>query len=376
MAVALTALKARDLRKALTVVRALADDSTDRHAFVPNALDRLAELVPSELTTLSLCDLERGTRTVFGRRGEALSEADIEAFNRHFREHPLVRFHSSTPHGPTQRVSDCQGRSDFASSAVYADYYSRIGIRHVMALPLRIDDRNVISIVFNRSTSDFRDSERAVLEAVRPALAAFYRSLVAREEAGIALESISDLATNAGWHLVRVTVAGRIKEAAPAARRLLANFFPDGGGAFLPVTLRVWLGGQRNWGLDRLPTRDGRHFVASRLGLRLSVQAIVEADGTVALLLLRAERRSVDAADLQVLALTRREREVLAFVAGGKANADIAAILGISARTVQKHLEHIFAKLGVETRTAAAVRALTAADVISASALAAQPKAP
>ena len=158
MAAALTALKARDLRKALTVVRALADDSTDRHAFVPNALDRLAELVPSELTTLSLCDLERGTRTVFGRRGEALSEADIEAFNRHFREHPLVRFHSSTPHGPTQRVSDCQGRSDFASSAVYADYYSRIGIRHVMALPLRIDDRNVISIVFNRSTSDIRDS--------------------------------------------------------------------------------------------------------------------------------------------------------------------------------------------------------------------------
>jgi len=52
----------------------------------------------------------------------------------------------------------------------------------------------------------------------------------------------------------------------------------------------------------------------------------------------------------------------LALVAAGKTNAEIAAILAISPRTVQKHLEHIFQKLGVETRTAAAIRALAAAD--------------
>ena len=55
--------------------------------------------------------------------------------------------------------------------------------------------------------------------------------------------------------------------------------------------------------------------------------------------------------------LTAREREILALVAAGKTNAEIAAVLAISPRTVQKHLEHIFQKLGVETRTAAAVRA-------------------
>jgi DNA-binding CsgD family transcriptional regulator len=55
--------------------------------------------------------------------------------------------------------------------------------------------------------------------------------------------------------------------------------------------------------------------------------------------------------------LTAREREVLEWVAAGKTNRDIAAILGASARTVEKHLERIYEKLGVETRTAAAVRA-------------------
>jgi DNA-binding CsgD family transcriptional regulator len=56
--------------------------------------------------------------------------------------------------------------------------------------------------------------------------------------------------------------------------------------------------------------------------------------------------------------LTDRETEVLAWVAQGKTNYEVAKILGGSPRTVQKHLEHIFQKLGVETRTAAAVWAL------------------
>jgi DNA-binding CsgD family transcriptional regulator len=55
--------------------------------------------------------------------------------------------------------------------------------------------------------------------------------------------------------------------------------------------------------------------------------------------------------------LTAREREVLDWVAAGKTNRDIAAILGASPRTVEKHLERIYEKLGVETRTAAVVRA-------------------
>lgn len=77
---------------------------------------------------------------------------------------------------------------------------------------------------------------------------------------------------------------------------------------------------------------------------------------------MKSERLRVRAETLAHLALTQREREVVALVAAGKTNAEIAAVLSISARTVQKHLEHIFPKLGVETRTAAALRALTAAD--------------
>lgn len=60
--------------------------------------------------------------------------------------------------------------------------------------------------------------------------------------------------------------------------------------------------------------------------------------------------------------LTARECEVLDWVAKGKTNRDIAEILGMSPRTVNKHLEHVFEKLGVETRTAAASFALRPAS--------------
>ncbi|HYR24633.1 MAG TPA: DNA-binding response regulator [Aquabacterium sp.] len=64
-----------------------------------------------------------------------------------------------------------------------------------------------------------------------------------------------------------------------------------------------------------------------------------------------------DLSRLQEAALTPRETEVLTWLARGKTNRDIADILGMSPRTVNKHLEHIFEKLGVETRAAAAALA-------------------
>ena len=77
-------------------------------------------------------------------------------------------------------------------------------------------------------------------------------------------------------------------------------------------------------------------------------------------------REAGEAALMQALAqafpaLTARESEVLYWVVQGKTNRDIGDILGTSPRTVHKHLEHVFEKLGVETRTAAAAMALARA---------------
>ena len=365
MAALLQELSESQLRRALTVVCTLADESTEGGSFIEGALGRLTSLVPSDLTTLSLCDLERGTRTVFARRNEALSEDDRSAFNRHFRQHPLVRFHGSHPRGPTQRISDCLDIAEFRNSPLYADYYRRIGIKHVMALPLRIDEHNVISIVFNRSSSDFKNNERALLEGVRPALAALYRNLAAREAASVSLACITDLAASGNWQILRVTTAGRVLDASPPGLQLLRAFFPRETAAVasrLPPALTEWLSRSRVWGLGRRAAVTGEHFTMYRGGMRLTAHFVAGIADVTGYLLLKGERSEVAAPQLGPLPLTGREREVLARVAAGKTNAEIALLLSISPRTVQKHLEHIFDKLGVETRTAAAMRALAAID--------------
>lgn len=67
-----------------------------------------------------------------------------------------------------------------------------------------------------------------------------------------------------------------------------------------------------------------------------------------------------DAGCLQSLGLTPKESETLMWVAQGKSNRDVAAILAVSESTVKKHLEHIFEKLGVESRGAATLLAIEA----------------
>jgi DNA-binding CsgD family transcriptional regulator len=89
-------------------------------------------------------------------------------------------------------------------------------------------------------------------------------------------------------------------------------------------------------------------------GRRLSLSRLARDEGGTTLLVRR--RASVPEPHLLtgVRGLTGREAEVLYWVACGKINRDVGEILGMSPRTVDKHLQHVFEKLGVETRTAAA----------------------
>jgi DNA-binding CsgD family transcriptional regulator len=92
--------------------------------------------------------------------------------------------------------------------------------------------------------------------------------------------------------------------------------------------------------------------MSEREGKRLMVRHLCNAE--TCHLFLEEQPTALQAAPLAPLGLTRREAEVLQWVAQGKTNMEIGTILVLSPRTVQKHLEHIYRKLGVETRMAAA----------------------
>ena len=95
-----------------------------------------------------------------------------------------------------------------------------------------------------------------------------------------------------------------------------------------------------------------------RLRVRRFVEGAGPADGDgLAVLLLDEVAPDPSLVLLAALGLTGREAEVLYWVAQGKTSPEIAIILGAALKTVKKHLQHLYEKLGVETRTAAALRA-------------------
>ena len=146
----------------------------------------------------------------------------------------------------------------------------------------------------------------------------------------------------AGRHLVALDTLGRIVWATPQASRLIDQLGIAGAIEAVAADengpLEVTVPGN----LPLLLAPVGASGPGERL-YRLGRSEAGEAD------LLRSR-----------FALTAREAEVLLWIGRGKTNKDIGDILGLSPRTVNKHLEQIYAKLGVENRSSAALKAAEA----------------
>ncbi|HET7884590.1 MAG TPA: response regulator [Bradyrhizobium sp.] len=161
-----------------------------------------------------------------------------------------------------------------------------------------------------------------------------------------------------GRFLLAVNRHGNIMWSTPQAQKLLADHLAPAGGEeiVLPVPLLQWLEQAQK---GKAGAKAQASFPESP---ELKLHYMGKAGPNEFLLrLAKDSSASLPAEFSSELGLTTREGEVLSWLAKGKTNRDIAQILGLSPRTVDKHLEQIYAKLGVENRTAAAAIAANAA---------------
>lgn len=249
-------IRSGDLKACLDAVHAVGEGSANLEGFMRGGAACLPRLIASDLTHVSVCDVDSGKRVVVSDVPGAIAKRHLDTFNRHFNDNPIVRYHGRNPRARTVRICDLIPQRDFRRSRLYDEYYRAVGIDYVMVLPVHVDGKELVSFVFNRQDRDFSDRDRACAEAIRPLLGDLYRVTRALDGARMA------------WRMPLTPVAAPLQS------------------------------------------------------------------------------------------LTARECEVLQWLSGGKTDKDIGQILGISSRTVHKHLQRIYEKLGVETRTAAVMRAM------------------
>jgi DNA-binding CsgD family transcriptional regulator len=230
----------------------------DLNAFARRAIAGIGALIPSDILTYNEIDTQQQRAYMVEQPAGVLTASQVKTFERLSGQHPLIRHYALTRETRPRKISDFLTLGEFQRLDLYQEFFREVAVNYQLAVTIPSSNSVVIGIALNRTTRDFSERDRAVLDVIRPHLAQSYRNAIERA----ALRERMEAAERAVW-------------SAPGA---------------------------------------------------------------------------------SLASLTRREQEVLVLVADGKTNLQIATGLSLSPRTVQKHLEHIYDKVGVRSRTAAAMR--------------------
>jgi DNA-binding CsgD family transcriptional regulator len=315
-------------------------------------LDQFASRITSEIPKVIRCDIasynEYDVAAGTFRYVAEPQEFDLpglrEAFGRHMDEHPFVSYYERTGSDRAVRLSDFLSQRRFHGLGLYDEFYRRVDTEYLLGLRYAVRLSLNLAVGLCRRSRDFTEHDRQTLEVLGPHLAEAYRNAEIREELSRTRRALESLDRG----LLSIDANGKIRMLTTRAARLLGDYF--GPRSDTPPELV----GQ--WASERQPPESVRGpLVVERDGRRLVVRLLENENER--LLLLEEQWTRVPAESLAALGLSRRESQVLAWVAEGKSDEVIAGILGVSFRTVKKHLEHVYAKLGVESRTAAAARA-------------------
>lgn len=160
--------------------------------------------------------------------------------------------------------------------------------------------------------------------------------------------------------IVIVTFEGQVQFMTQRGEKLLRRYFSPINLYSLPRALQHWFEHQIASHIsDSKSLFLCSPFYIEQVERQLSIRLIFNLIEEQYLLLLEEqELKSFSISSLKLLGLTKRESEVLFWIANDRSNAGIARILGCSEGTVRKHLEHLYKKLGVQSRTAAVMVSL------------------
>ena len=338
-------LPERELRGLLELLGEV-HHAEDLASFRQGLLDVLPRIVPSAYTSYNEITSEGHPLVVIV--SPELGQEWIERWGRLGHQNPLIRRYLATRDPRAYRMSDVIDAPAFRRLDLYREVFAPLGVLHQLAVTLPAPPRLMIGLAVV-AEDDYTDAQRRMFDLARPHLIQARANAAARERLRDVLGAVERGLDEVDQAIVITDDRNRIAFASQAGRHALERF--DGGrhpdGSRLPAALDA-------------ATAD-RNLTVLRDDAPLLVRRLPTATGTTVFVFERSERAAPQE-QIEALGLSPREADVLRRFMGGETTDQVAASLSLSRRTVYKHTERIYRKLGVNDRVAAVSVAWSALD--------------
>ncbi len=323
----------------------------------------VARLIGHDSMIFCEADRRTGISTYHSQTVGGHFERYLGIVHRYVHQTPFIPHYTKHPGGTAMRTFDIVSPAAWRRTALRNEAFVPLGFTEQLGAEIPSGPHVLRGFLLNREQRGFSSRDIEVLNLLKEHIAA--TSAIAdqwrrldeghrRQDGGTAERRGSIVLDQRARPLLW----------SPEARSLLSSYAPVPSAlpAPLPSLVETWAihaivahGSRDLWKLPRQPLR----LRAERRELVLRLSSAAEAD--CHLLLLEESHLSHPWHD-GIYRLSRREREVLAWIAKGKTNDEIAQILGMSVHTVKNHVKRILDCLGVGNRTAAATVWLQASD--------------
>ncbi len=374
----------RQLRRAFGAIGELS--AVEQLAEFPSRVaEQLRRVVPCHHSGYTAVELGTSHVNIVADPPESVFDGGPEAFARFAHQNPLLANVARTGDRRALRLSDFMTRRELHRTELYNYVYRWIPLEYQIGMPLPPGGPDlgrpaeVVGLSLVRVERDFTDAEKALLELMRPHLSHMLSRLHE-----LALLRATEAAEDAGRWVLLVQRDGTLAWVSRSA----ADALELQVGERLPSALTQWLSSMRAPGATErrgrwsgTPEAIGSHGPRSgtpeAIGSRdaspwsaplwldataLQARVVRDAYPGMDAVHLRALRGRPTIAALESLGLRRRQAEVLQLALTGRTAPQIARVLKLSPRTVEKHMGAIYTRLGAANRTEAILIAARALD--------------
>ncbi len=346
-------LSGDDYRSMLEVL-ALLRPTGNREQLARRVLPALANLVGSDITSYNEVNPVTGTVTGTIHPDEYDVARLAQVLARHMQDHPVITHHRRTGDTRALRISDFISQRELHDTGLYQELYRGMGVEYQVSMIIPARKPIIAALVFNRRQSDFSPRHQTLLNVLKPHLTQAFEVSRQVQQLRKQLDRHQGILERLPDGVALLNGNSRVEMWTEKARQWVGKYFPGPGRVTyaLPEEIVLWL--RRQSAAAETPAGGESHPVLTRQrGDETLVVRVVKISETSRLLVMHEVRPITSAKPLEELGLSPRQAQTLLHLSQGMGDKQIAGKLGISTRTVQKHLETVFKILNVNSRVAA-----------------------